>query len=347
MAYTTIDNPTDYFRTKLYSGQNTSQSITFDESDNMSPDWVWIKSRNGSGRNHCLYDSVRGVNKRLESDNANAENSASDQLTSFDTNGFTVGIGEADINSGGRTFVSWNWLAGGTASSNTDGSITSSVSANTIAGFSIVKYTGTGSNATIGHGLGVVPKMIIFKVLDSATNWVVYHVGVGNTGALRLDNSNATQTNSVFFQDTTPSSSIITIGTGSDLNTSGQSHIAYCFAEKPGYSKFGSYTGNGNSDGTFVYTGFRPAWVLYKNTTTADSWFIHDNKRQGFNDDNEYLFADLSQAEGTINRLRILSNGFKAIDSDKGVNKSGDTYIYMAFAESPFVNSNGVPTNAR
>ena len=164
---------------------------------------------------------------------------------------------------------------------------------------------------------------------------------------MQLDTTAAAGTSTLYWNDTTPSSTVFTLGAGGDPNGSGGSIIAYCFAGKQGYSKFGSYTGNGNSDGTFVYTGFRPAWILYKNTSTADSWFLHDNKRQGFNDDNELMFADITQGESTVNRIRILSNGFKALDSDKGVNKSGDTYIYWAIAESPFVNSNGVPTNAR
>jgi len=188
---------------------------------------------------------------------------------------------------------------------------------------------------------------MIFKRRNSTSDWIVYHVTRGATKYIALNGTSTGSTYEPYFANTEPTSSVFTVDTAGDINGSSDTFIAYLFSEIKGYSKFSSYIGNGSSDGPFIYTGFRPAWVLYKNTTTADSWFIHDNRRQGFNDDNEYLFADLAQTEGTINRLRILSNGFKPIDSDKGVNKSGDTYIYLAFAESPLVNSNGVPTNAR
>jgi len=339
MAYTTIDNPELYFQTKLYNGSNSGQSITFDGSENMQPDWVWIKSRNGSSRDHCLYDSVRGVNKRIESNNDNAENTTSDQLTSFDSNGFSVGVGEADINSGGRTFASWNWLAGGSASSNTDGSITSTVSANTTSGFSIVSYTGTGSNATIGHGLGVTPKWIIVKQRNTVRSWEVFHSSIPsmNTKYIELNTSAGATTYSPIWGGTDPTSTTFHVGTDNSTNNSSGNFIAYCFAEKQGYSKFGSYTGNGDNDGSFIYTGFKPAMVIYKKSSGTENWFIHDNKRQGFNPENEYLFPDLSNAEGTANRIDLLSNGFKATTSDGGINGSGASYIYMCFAEAPFV----------
>ena len=350
MAYTTVDNPELYFQTKLYTGNGGTQAITFDGSENMQPDWVWVKDRDTSGYNHVLNDSVRGVTKYLRSNLTNAEATITDAITSFDNDGFTLGSDASNGESNRNTinYVSWNWKAGGSASSNGDGDITSSVSANTTAGFSIVSYTGNGSaTQTIGHGLGAVPKVMIFKRRNSTSDWIVYHVSRGATKYIPLNSTNTGGTYEPYFANTEPTSSVFTVDTAGDINGSSDTFIAYLFSEIKGYSKFSSYIGNGSSDGPFIYTGFRPAWVLYKNTTTADSWFIHDNRRQGFNDDNEYLFADLSQAEGTVNRLRILSNGFKPIDSDKGVNKSGDTYIYLAFAESPLVNSNGVPTNAR
>ena len=352
MSYTNgLDNPELYFQTKLYTGNSSTQSITFDGSENMQPDWVWCKSRNQSD-NHALFDSVRGGQKQLRSNTSDAELTRTNAISSFDSNGFSMGS-QPEMNSNSVTYVAWNWKAGGSASSNGNGSITSSVSANTTAGFSIVSYTGNGTaGATVGHGLGAVPQVLILKGRDQTENWTVYHEGLtSNNYALRLNDTAAEFSQTLSWNDTTPTSSVFTLGGGAGTsdytNRSGINMIAYCFAEKQGYSKYGKYTGNGSSDGTFVYTGFRPAWILYKNTSTADNWFLHDNKRQGFNDDNELMFGDITQGESTVNRIRILSNGFKAIDSDKGVNQSGDTYIYLAIAESPFVNSNGVPTNAR
>jgi hypothetical protein len=348
MAYTTIDDPTIYFNTVLYTGNGGSQNIT---GVGFSPDWVWLKGRNNANNNN-LNDTVRGVNKQLYSDLTNAETTATTHLTAFDSDGFTLG-NDGAVNGSSDTYVSWNWKAGGSASSNSNGSITSSVSANTTAGFSIVSYTGTGSaGATVGHGLGSVPQMLILKGRDQVENWTVYHEGLtSNNYALRLNDSAAQFSQTLSWNDTTPTSSVFTLGGGAGTsdytNRSGISMIAYCFAEKKGYSKFGSYTGNGNADGTFVFTGFKPSMVIYKKSSGTENWFIHDNKRQGFNPDNELLFPDLSNAEGTVNRIDLLSNGFKATTSDGGINGSGATYIYMAFAESPFVNSNGVPNNAR
>ena len=338
-----IDKPNLHFNTKLYSGNGSTNAIT---GVGFAPDFVWIKERTSTS-SHVLGTTIQGTGKRVSSNTTDAEASLPNIFTSFDSDGFTHGA-DNGVNESGQTYVSWNWLANGTASSNTDGSITSTVSANTTAGFSIVKYTGTGSNATVGHGLGAVPKMIFFKVLDSATNWVVYHVGVGNTGALRLNLTNATQTTSVFFQDTTPSSSIITIGTGTDLNTSSQSVIAYCFAEKKGFSKFGSYAGNGNADGTFVYTGFKPALVIFKATSGTESWSMVDNKRDTDNVVKNQLFPNLSASEETTNNVMdFCSNGFKMRNSDSRYNSSGTTYIYMAFAENPLVGTNNIPATAR
>ena len=347
MSYTNgLDNPELYFQTKLFTGTGSSNAVTLDGSENMQPDWVWIKRRNSAGGN-MTTDVIRGVTKTLITNENGAEQTFSNGLTAFGSDGFTVGS-EDGFNKSSDTFVAWNWKAGGSASSNGDGDITSSVSANTTAGFSIVSYTGNGSaTQTIGHGLGAVPKVMIFKRRNSTSDWIVYHVSRGATKYIPLNSTNTGGTYEPYFANTEPTSSVFTVDTAGDINGSSDTFISYLFSEIKGYSKFSSYVGNGSSDGPFIFTGFRPAWVLYRNTTTSDSWFIHDNRRQGFNDDNEYLFADLSQAEGTVNRLRILSNGFKPIDSDKGVNKSGDTYIYLAFAESPLVNSKGVPTNAR
>jgi hypothetical protein len=353
MAYTDIDNPELYFQTQLYNGSNSGQSITFDGSENMQPDWVWIKSRNGSGRNHCLYDVVRGVNKRLEIDGTGAENTDSGQLTSFDSDGYTVGTTEADINSGGRTFASWNWKAGGSASNNTDGSITTTVSANTTSGFSIMSYTGTGSNATLGHGLNNAPKLVIIKQRNgSDQSWCTFHTSLGAGKFIDFNRSDPTNTNGSTRYTSVPSSTVINIGNSDALNSSNNTFICYAFAEKQGFSKFGSYTGNGNTDGPFVYTGFKPAFVICKITSGTDQWVLYDNKRDTFNVTEQILRPNTSGAEGTESgaKMDLLSNGFKLRGSGGGIgqtNNSGGSYIYMAFAENPFVTSTGIPSPAK
>ena len=353
MAYTTIDKPSDYFNTVLYTGNNGSQTVT---GLDFQPDWVWIKDRDGTER-HCLTDSVRGVLQELRSNETAAESDRSGGtpgtggVSAFNSNGFSL-VHDDGYNDNNSLQVSWNWKAGGSASSNSNGSITSSVSANQTAGFSIVKYNSSRSPSpvqTVGHGLGVKPDMLIFKNLSETQNWLVWHKDIATDKHLNLNTDSALITDTGSLNNTAPTSAVFTIGADGRTNssTNGNPIICYTFAEKKGYSKFGSYTGNGNADGTFVYTGFKPAVLLYKNTSQSDEWFIHDNKRQGFNDDNEYLFPSSSQAEGTANRIRFTSNGFKTLDSDKGVNASGNVYVYMAFAESPFVTSSGVPTTAR
>ena len=347
MAYTTIDNSELYFQTKLYAGNGSSQSITLDGSENMQPDWVWIKSRTDT-RKHNLYDVVRGTNKRLVSnaDSAEDEPDSNAGVNAFNSDGFTVGS-ETDVNGSSRNFVAWNWLAGGSASSNSDGSITSSVSANTTAGFSIVTYTGTGSAATVGHGLGAVPKMFWTKRRDNNESWGVYHHTQGAGKFLRLESTNAVDTSSTLWNNTTPTSSVFSIAVGGIANTSSGTYVAYCFAEKKGYSKFVSYTGNASTDGTFVYTGFKPAFLIVKNTATSPTdWIMIDNKRPGYNE-NLPMQPNKTDAEGSSATADLLSNGFKVRNQYGGFNGSGAITIYMAFAESPFVNSNGIPTNAR
>jgi hypothetical protein len=344
MSYTTIDKPTDYFNTVTYSGNGSTQSIT---GVGFQPDMLWGKNRS-SVTNHELTDVVRGINQRLKPNDTDADQTNTNTFTSFDSDGFSLGT-DADVNASGANHVVWSWKAGGSASSNTDGSITSSVSANTTAGFSIVSYTGTGSSATVGTGLNAVPKMVITRNRDTATNWCVYSSEVGNTKALFLNLNNASDTATQYWNDTTPTSSVFSVGTNTGTNKSGDGFVAYCFAEKKGYSKIGKYTGNGNADGTFVYTGFKPALVIIKNySRSSENWNLIDNKRDGFNGSNENLAPNLSGAESSgNNRWDILSNGFKCRDTNNEVNGSGDTYVFMAFAESPFVNSNGVPNNAR
>ena len=341
MAYTTINKHTSYFNTKLWSGNGSSQALT---GVGHQTDMAWIKSRTDTRKNN-LYDAVRGVQKRIVPNDTVAEDTVPG-VTAFGTDGFTVGS-ETDTNGSSRNFVGWSWSAGASAgSSNTDGSITSTVSANTTAGFSIVKYTGTGSAATVGHGLGAVPKMFITKKLNTSESWGVYHNTQGAGKFLRLEGNNAVDTSTTVWNNTTPTSSVFSIGTGGISNTSGQDYIAYCFAEKTGYSKFGSYTGNGNADGTFVYTGFKPAFVMNKKTDGTMDWHIWDNKRNSFNVIDKVVYPNLNNAEDTLTSLDIVSNGFKIRDNRNFLNASGSPYIYMAFGQS-LVGSNNVPCTAR
>ena len=350
MAYTTIDKPTDYFNTVLYTGNGSTQTIS---GVGFQPDWTWIKCRSDAD-NHSLQDSVRGANKHLRSDATTAETtSGTVHISSWNSDGFALGSGDGQTNASSRTYASWNWLAGGSASSNSDGDTNTSVSANTTSGFSIVKWTGDGGATTLGHGLGAVPKWILVKTLDRSENWVVYHVGNDASApedkSIRLDGTNAIQDNATHFNDTAPTSSVFSVGASNGVNPNGEDQIAYCFAEKKGYSKFGSYEGNGNADGTFIYTGFKPAWVVTKSIDTTSHWNCKDNKRSTFNpaDDYHKLNEPTTEDTGVSNHaMDFLSNGFKHRGNNDEVNGS-ETYIYMAFAESPFVSSGGIPTTAR
>jgi hypothetical protein len=350
MAYTTIDNPELYFQCKIYTGTGSSNAFTLDGDEDMQPDLVWIKHR-AEAHNHYLYDVVRGVQEKLSSNTQAAEidmGSGSDAgLTAFGSDGFTIG-GDTDENASGESYVAWNWKANGSGSSNGDGSTTSTVSVNTTAGFSIARFTGTGSNLTIGHGLGVKPDFIILKCDSSgSTDWTCYHSSLGATKRIKLNATEASSTNSTTWQDTEPTTSVISVGTSGDVNVSSGTHMVYSFAEKKGYSKFGSYVANGNSDNTFVYTGFKVAFLMTKLTShSGGGWEIVDSKRDGYNGENNRLYPNDTAAEGTGNDYDLLSNGFKVRQSG-GSQQSGRTNIYIAFAESPFVNSNGVPNNAR
>jgi len=349
MAYTTIKKPSDYFNTILYTGDNSSpRTIT---GVGFQPDMNWSKIRS-EVNDHWVSDAVRGANKIIRPNGTDDElvNGSGGYISSFNSDGYVIASGSAsnnNFNKSSGTMVSWNWKANGAGSSNTDGSITSTVSANTTSGFSIVSYTGTGSVATIGHGLGTTPSMMILKSRDNGTlNWLVYHKSIGNTGALYLDLTNGTQTISAFWNNTSPTSSVFTIGTGGTPNNSGDNYIAYCFADVKGFSKFGSYVGNGETpNGTFVYTGFKPAFVMGKATSGTENWFMNDNKRLGYNDKNYRLYPNLSNSEATDSNMEILSNGFKLNTANGNSNGVGKTYIYMAFAEEPLVGDN--PATAR
>ena len=330
----------DHFNTVLYTGTGSNRSVT---GVGFQPDWLWIKSRSATG-NHSLMDSSRSSGTvRLQSD----QNAAEDQygVGSLDADGFTL---EGGVHNGSSvTNVAWNWKAnGGTTSSNTDGSITSTVQANTTAGFSIVTYTGTGaSNATIGHGLGAVPKQIWVKNRDASYNWKVYHAentSAPETDYLVLDTTDATVDSNTHWNDTVPTSTVFSIGSSNALIRSGDNFVAYCFAEIEGYSKFGKYIGNGSTDGTFVYTGFRPAFVIYKRTNSTGNWGMLDSTRSTFNVTDDWMASNLSNSEtAESNRdADFLSNGFKLDGTNNDTNASGSTYIYMAFAENPFKYAN-------
>jgi hypothetical protein len=349
MAYTTIDDPSAYFQTALYTGDGNAQTITNDGNSDLQPDWVWIAMRSHAD-NRVLFDSIRGVTKRIISNTSAAEVTVSDMVTSFNSDGFSVGT-NTNVVGDGKTFVGWQWKAGtafsNDASSTSIGSIDSAGSVNQDAGFSICTFTGTGSAATMKHGLNAVPKMIIVKGRSEAKAWTVYHSALGAGKAIFLEQDSGATTSDAYFSGTEPTSSVF--GSGSSTNNSGNgiTFVAYCFADVQGYSKFGTYTGNGNVDGTFVYTGFKPGLIMYKFTGT-ESWNLIDTKRNPSNiTTSQLIYADSTAAEASALRLDILSNGFKMRSTAGSVNGSGREYIYMAFAENPLVTSTGVPATAR
>jgi hypothetical protein len=349
MAYTTIKKPSDYFNTKLYTGNGGTQSIT---GVGFQPDWVWGKRRDAVNENR-LTDVLRGVTKEIYTDLSAGESTTANGLTAFGSDGFTVG-NNSGWNASSGTYASWNWKANGAGVANTDGSISSTVSANTTSGFSIVSYTGTGSNATIGHGLGATPQVVLIKELNGTNNWLMSHqplsASLGDYTRFMVLNSNSAVSGAgnVVFQSSAFTSSVFNVGTSAGSNGSGQNFIAYCFAEKQGYSKFGTYTGNGNADGTFVYTGFKPAFVIAKMSSGADDWRMitqNVNSRNTIsNEIDKNLYAHATNAE-TATNIDFVSNGMKIRSSSGGINSSGQTFIYMAFAEQPLVGDN--PATAR
>jgi hypothetical protein len=348
MAYTTINKSTDYFNSKLISGNGGTQSLT---GVGFKPDFTWIKSRSRVDP-HSLTDIVRGVASQLDSSLTAVATTHSDAITSFNSDGFSLGS-QADVNRSGTTFASWNWLAGGSqGSSNTAGSInTTYTSVNTTAGFSISKFTGTGSNATVGHGLGSVPKMIIIKDIGASSSWIVGHNSLGFTKNLFLQSTEASNTSSTIFQNTTPTSSVFSVGTSGHVNGSGNNYIAYCFAEKAGYSKFGSYDGNGNTNGNFIYTGFKPKFIIIKRTDNTAPWVMLDTARADVANANvvdQVLYTNDSQAEfsSATRAVDLVSNGIKIRGDGGDINTNGGSYIYMAFGQS-IVGSNNIPATAR
>jgi hypothetical protein len=340
-----INKPSEYFNTVTYSGNGSTQSIT---GVNFTPDWVWIKKRNDTAF-HQLFDVVRGATNGIFSNSANAEAVDAGNLQSFDSDGFTSGSFNG-TNASGGTYASWNWRANGAGVSNTDGSITSTVSANTTSGFSIASFTSPASgNFTFGHGLGVAPNVVILKTTGSTSDWSVFHSSVCDTVRkyLSINTTNALTTNGSDLWSSSLPTNLVMGATAGQACIGSQTCIAYCFAEKKGFSKFGSYTGNGNADGTFVYTGFKPAFVMVKRTDTTSAWDMFDNKREGYNPDNDALFANLTNAEDATDRMDLVSNGFKMRISGGSPNYSGGSYIYIAFAENPLVGTNNIPACAR
>jgi len=335
----TIPNGATQFAATLYTGNGSTQSITNTVNGvSFQPDWVWVKIRSAGATDHYLADSVRGATKYLQS-NTTAAEGTNNGITAFNSNGFSVGA-VGDTNSNTATIVGWQWNAGGSTVTNTSGTISAQVRANTTAGFSVVTYTGTGANATVGHGLGVVPSMMIFKNRTGVYNWAVYHASLANASTtLDFTTAAADGTNATTFNATAPTSSVFSLGTNDRVNRSTNTFVAYVFAPIAGYSAFGSYTGNGSADGTFVFLGFEPRWVMIKRTDTTGDWQMYDTSRAPINVASNTLYANGAFAEdsNTANRaLDLLSNGFKLRASASFLNASGGTYIYMAFAESPF-----------
>ena len=356
MAYTAIDDPSAHFQTLLYTGNGSSQTMTNDGNSDLQPDFLWIKQRSGT-ENHYLGNSSL-ANKFLNSDRADTEstNAGGKELT-YNSDGFAFAGSDSTWNGSSSTYVAWQWKAnGGTRTTNTESGNDpgGGYQANTTAGFSIIDYTGTGSAGTMAHGLGAVPAVMIIKGRDIAGNWRVYHHKIASdpeTDAIKLDETAAVLDSAGFWNDTAPTSSVFSLGDNDNTNEDGNTYIAYLWKEIQGYSKFGSYTGNGNVDGAFVYTGFKPAWVMIK-ATDVDEWRIYDHKRaNAFNVINVRLKAHSNAAESQDdNECDFLSNGVKIRSSSGGVGSDGQAYIYMAFAEQPFVTSDdggSIPCTAR
>ena len=357
MAYTTIDDPSAYFQTALWTGNSTdNRSITNDGNSDLQPDFIWIKNRS-STQYHYAYDSSRGANVQLLPYDAAAESTVADRLQAFESDGFQVGA-SSEVNYNNYTYVAWQWKVNGgtrTTFSESGANAGGGYQVNTTAGISIVDYTGTGSSGTtITHGLGATPEFFVVKGRSIGDSWTCYHhknTDAPETDMLKLDEAGTTQDNVVFWNDTAPTSSVFTVDGGNGepkVNQDGETYISYAFRGIQGYSKFGSYIGNGNANGPFIYTGFKPAWVLVKASTGSNrDWRMIDNKRDTYNLSTKELKPNDNAAEGTSGfQCDLVANGFKIRTSSTSCNDS-ETYIYMAFAEHPFVSSEGIPCTAR
>ena len=359
-VYTTINDGTAHFLAQLYTGNGSnSHDITNTGNANLQPDLIWIKNRS-TGSNPIIQDTSRGINTQSFTDGNPSEydNGAWGHVNSVASDGFQVDVGnvasEANANKNSDNYVAWQWkVNGGTTSVNNDGSVSSTVQANTTAGVSIVFYTATGSgDITVGHGLGAAPDLILSKTRNVSYDWRVFSSSLGAGKALQLDGTNAEATNNSY--PSAPTSTVMTMGRGGDDNNNyanGNKIISYCFRAIQGFSKFGTYFGNSDADGPFIYTGFKPAFVMIKKTNAVEDWGMMDNKRSSSNGNNvidRFLYANSTNAEATTQTpVDFYSNGFKCRNTDNKFNSSGSTYLYIAFAESPFVTSDGVPTTAR
>jgi len=355
MAYTAIDDPSAHFQTLLYTGDgNDDRNIVNTGNSDLQPDWLWIKDRDNA-RSHEIYDSSRGATIRLKSEANSAESAQANNLQAFQSDGFQVGSGPG-VNGGEAspgTYVAWQWKAnGGSRTTNAEdgNNPAGGYQANTTAGFSIVDYTGTGAAGTMAHGLGAVPSLIMIKNRDEADDWAVYHsanTAAPETDYLVLNETDATADDATYWNDTAPTSSVFTVTTAHNVNADAETYVAYCFAEIQGYSKFGGYTGNGSTDGPFIYTGFKPAWIMIKNLASGESWEMWDSARDPYNVLTKRLKADTNGAEVSSTFMDFVSNGVKHRNYSGGYNNTDESYIYMAFAEQPFVTSGGVPCTAR
>ena len=353
MAYTTIDDPSAHFQTATYTGNAGALNIVNGGNSDLQPDLVWLKDR-GATNSHRLVDSSRGVQEAIRSNADSAEGTDTGLVTAFNSDGFSHNSTDTAWNGSGDTYVAWQWKAnGGTRTTNTESgnNPAGGYQANTTAGFSIVDYTGTGAAGTMAHGLGAVPTCMIIKNRGESVDWGVYHQemsSAGNDSYLELNTNDATATAGTMWNDTTPTSSVFTIGSNTKTNKDGIKYIAYLFAEKQGYFKAGQYTSNNNADGPFIYTGFKPACVITKMYADAGTnWRIYDNLREGFNGDNEFFELNSNSAEASSSQMDFHSNGFKLVDAEGDSNYNDDTIFYFAWAESPFVSSEGIPTTAR
>ena len=355
MAYSSITKPTEYFNTIIYTGDGTSnRNIT---GFGFQPDWLWQKTTNQTF-NHYWFDSARGNSSVLKSNSTDAQDTSTTGFNGFISDGFNVSqVTGWEMNNSSLSvqYVNWCWRGAGGTASNGNGSITSTVSANTTSGFSVVTTTGTGSAATVGHGIGIAPKMVIGKRRDSGSSqWRVFNSNLSSAShILFLDSTDAEQSgNSATWNNTAPTSTVFSVAGSGDVNASSGTFVFFCFAEVKGFSKFGKYSGNGNADGTFVHTGFAPAFVMFKRSDSTSNWIIFDQKRGLFNLNDNYLYPNSTAGEGTSSSsgVDLLSNGFKQRNTYADANTSSGTYIYMAFAENPFVaNDSGtaVPVVAR
>ena len=338
MAYTTIQDPEKYFQVVLYTGNGSNRDITLPGDTDLQPNLVWIKQRGGSGTSHTLFDSVRGVQEAIFSNGTNAETTRTDAVSAFNSDGFSVGS-NGDLNANTETYVAWNWKEDSTA------------------GFDIVTFTGNQTARTISHSLGVKPQWMWIKNREKVESWHSYHTTQGATKSAETNGTGAYSSSATIWNNTEPTSSVFTVGNNGNINENGSGIVVYLWSGIKGFSKFGKYEGNNNADGPYVFTGFRPAWVMIKRAGGANGWFLSDTKRVGFNGvatnsaavGNPELSPNLdrTEAEGNTNWVDIYSNGFKPRITGNDTNGASETYVYMAFAHQPMVNSDGIHSNAR